>query len=132
MKKSVSNIALLVVLFLAVALNGTLAMAAEMKTGMAAKSFAKDEAADVKATRMGEVFLMSGKIQALDLQHDTAVIDCPVGGKIFTVGGPLAPKAVLKKGGKAAQLKDFRQGEAVSVKWKAVPEGHLILMLSAK
>jgi hypothetical protein len=77
---------------------------------------------------------MSGKITTVDLKDNTAVIDCPEGkGKeIFTVAGPIAPEAKLEKGGKAAQLKDFKEGESVTVKWKAVQDGHLILRLAAK
>jgi hypothetical protein len=60
------------------------------------------------------------------------LIDCPEGKQVFTVAGPFAPKATSLIGGKHAQSKDFKAGENVTVKWKAVPGDHLILMLSAK
>jgi hypothetical protein len=114
------------VIFVSVALVATQATAAGKETGMKAKASA------MKAVKSGEVYVMSGKIQAVDLQAETAVINCPEGKEMFTVAGPLAPKAELTKGGKPAQLKDFKEGENVTVKWKTAPEGHLILMLTAK
>lgn len=53
-------------------------------------------------------------------------------GKTYVMGGPLSPKAILKKGGKSARLADFMVGEAVKVKWHATDDGHLILALDAK
>jgi hypothetical protein len=126
MKKSFLLSGVSMVVFLSVALVPTEATAAGKETGM------KPKASATKAVKSGEVYVMSGKVKAVDLQYDTAVIDCHEGKKIFTVAGPLAPKAELRKGGKPAHLKDFEEGESVSVKWKAVPEGHLILMLTAK
>jgi hypothetical protein len=126
MKKSSFLSGVLMVGFLSVSLAATEATAAGKETGM------KPNASEMKAVKSGEVYVMSGKIQGVYPQWDTAVINCREGKEIFTVAGPLAPKAELKKGGKPAQLKDFKEGESVTVKWKAVPEGHLILMLSAK
>jgi hypothetical protein len=115
------------VLFLAVALISTQAVAAGKETGTTPK------AAETKgAVSSGEVYEMSGKITAIDIKDNTVVIACPEGKKIFTVAGPLDSKAVLKKGGKVSKLEDFKAGEQVHVKWKTVPDGHLILMLSAK
>ena len=82
--------------------------------------------------KTGQVFVMAGKIEAIDLKYETVVIACPGNGEIFTVGGPLSAKVDLKKGAKAAQLSDFSTGQPVTVKWKAAPEGHLILMLEGK
>jgi hypothetical protein len=126
MKKSFLWSGVFMVVFLAVALIATQATAAGKETGM------KPKASEMKPVRSGAVYVMSGKIKAVDLQYDTAVIDCPEGKRVFTVAGPLAHKADLLKGGKPTQLKDFKEGERVTVKWKAVPDGHLILMLSAK
>ena len=126
MKKSFLWSGVLLVVFLSVALVATQATAAGKETEMKAK------ASEMKSAKSNEVYAMSGKIKAMDLQDETAVIECPVGKKMFTVAGPLAPKAELKKGGKPAQLKDFEEGESVNVKWKAVAQGHLILMLTAK
>jgi hypothetical protein len=48
---------------------------------------------------------------------------------MFTVGGPLAPDAVIKKGKNPAELSDFKIGDTVIVKWTATEKGHLILFL---
>ena len=108
------------------------ATAAGNTVKMSEKTFKAEQAADTKAEKMGEVFIMSGKVKAAEAQYHTAVVECPVGGQTFTVAGPLAPKAVLKKGGKSVELKDFKEGEHVQVKWQATENGHLILMLAAK
>ena len=99
---------------------------------MSQKTYKAEHAADMKAEKTGEIFVMSGKVKAAEPQYNTAVVECPVGGQMFTVAGPLAQKAVLKKGGKSAQLKYFKEGEHVQVKWQATEKGHLILMLAAK
>ncbi len=53
-------------------------------------------------------YRMSGKISAIDLSCNTVVIHVPMEkGKVFTVGGPLAPGAISKKGDKQASLSDF-------------------------
>ena len=108
------------------------ATAAGKTVTMSEKTFKADQAADTKAEKTGEVFIMSGKVKAAEPQYNTAVVECPVGGQLFTVAGSLAPKAVLKKAGKSAELKDFKEGEHVQVKWQATENGHLILMLAAK
>jgi len=99
---------------------------------MSQKTYKAEHAADMKAEKTGEIFVMAGNVKAAEPQYNTAVVECPVGGQMFTVAGPLAQRAVLKKGGKSAQLKDFKEGEHVRVKWQATEKGHLILMLAAK
>jgi hypothetical protein len=126
MKKSFFWSGMLMVVFMAVALIATPAIAAEKEMGMKPKSV------EMKPVKTGEVYVMSGKLQGVYPQWGTAVIECPVGKQVFTVAGPFAPKAELLKGGKPAQMGAFKEGENVTVKWKAVPDGHLILMLSAK
>jgi hypothetical protein len=96
------------------------------------KTFQTEHAADMRAQKMGETFTMSGTVKAVDSKDNTAVIECPVKGQMFTVAGPIAPKANLEKGGKAAQLSDFKEGQHVNVKWQATEQGHRILMLAAK
>ena len=114
------------VLFFTVALSGTQAAAAGKETGMTPK------AAETKgAMSSGKVYTLSGKVVAVNVAGHTAVIDCPEGKKMFTVAGPLDPKAILKKGGKACKLENFKIGEKVEVKWRSGPEGHRIFMLSA-
>jgi hypothetical protein len=102
------------------------------QTGMSPKTFEQDHKADMRAMKTGQVFVMAGKIEAIDLKYDTVVIACPGNGGTFTVGGPLSAKADLKMGAKAARLSDFQVGAPVTVKWKAAAEGHLILMLKGK
>jgi hypothetical protein len=97
-----------------------------------AKTFRTEHSADMKAQKMGEIFTMSGTVKAVDSKDNTAVIECPLKGQMFTVAGPIAPKANLEKGGKPAQLNDFKEGQHVDVKWQATEQGHRILMLAAK
>jgi len=78
-----------------------------------------------------KLFLMTGKIAAIDSAFNTVVIEVPLGEKMFTVGGPLSSKATLTKGGQPANLSDFAVGEQVKVKWKATGEGHLIEMMQS-
>ncbi len=108
------------------------ATAAGKTAMMSEKTYEAEHSADMRAMKNDKIFVMSGTVTAADPQYNTAVIKCPVGGQMFTVAGPLASKAVLKKGGKSAQLTDFKEGEHVKVKWQATENGHLILMLAAK
>jgi hypothetical protein len=100
--------------------------------GMSEKAFENAHEADMQAEKAGKVFVMSGKITAIDLQHNTAVIECPANGQIFTVGGPLSPKAELKMGAKTAHLSNFHEGVQATVKWKATENGPVILMMQTK
>ena len=79
-----------------------------------------------------KIYQMVGDITAIDLVHDTVVVEVPLVGKTFTVGGPLSSEAVLKRGGQSVNLVDFQIGDRVTVKWKLTKEGHLILLLKAK
>jgi hypothetical protein len=106
--------------------------AAQKQAGMSEKEFEKAHEADMRAQKAGTIFVMSGKVSAVDLNYSTAVIECPVNGQTFTVGGPLAPKAQLKMGEKTAGLGDFSEGTPVTVKWKATEKGPVILMIQAK
>jgi hypothetical protein len=126
MKKTVSLGGVLASLLLAVALVATQATAAEKAMG------AKSKAPAMKTASSGPVYVMSGKLQGVYPEWGTAVINCPEGKQIFTVAGSFAPKAKLLIGGKPAQMQDFKAGENVTVKWEAVPGGHLILVLSVK
>jgi len=76
------------------------------------------------------VYEMRGKISAVEPTEHTVVIEVPMeDGKLFTVGGPLAANATVRKGGHGATLADFSPGEEVTVKWKSIKTGHLILIL---
>jgi len=79
-----------------------------------------------------EKYKMTGDITAIDLSHNTVVIEVPLVGKTFTVGGALSSKAVLKRGGQSAGLADFLVGDRVIVIWEAIEQGHLILSLETK
>lgn len=78
------------------------------------------------------LYKMTGEITAIDLEYRTVVIEVPMVGKTFTVGGPLASGAVLKKGGVSAGLGEFQVGDQAVVTWRSTPEGHLILSLTSK
>jgi hypothetical protein len=84
------------------------------------------------ATGSEKIYLMSGTIKAIDLPYNTVVIECPLAGKMFTVGGPLIPGAVLKKGSRSASLSDFSEGERVDVKWRSTEKGHVIEMMKSR
>jgi len=78
------------------------------------------------------IYQMSGEVAAIDLGHNTAVVEIPLAGKMLTVGGPLSSKAVLKRGGQSVGLSDFQVGDRVIVKWEVTEQGHVILSLNAK
>jgi len=107
------------------------AAAAQKQEMMSDEAFEKAHKADMQAEKEGKVFVMSGKITAINLPSDNVVIECPTNGQIFTVGGPLSPDAVLKIGGKSVRLGDFSVETPVTVKWKATENGPVILMLQA-
>jgi hypothetical protein len=78
------------------------------------------------------IYQMVGDITAIDLKYNTVVVEVPLAGKTFTIGGPLSSEAVLERAGQSVALADFEQGDRVTVKWEATGEGHLILLLRAK
>jgi len=78
------------------------------------------------------IYQMVGDITAIDLEYKTVVVEVPLAGKTFTVGGPLSSEAVLERGGQSATLADFQVGDRVTVKWEATGQGHVILLLRAK
>lgn len=119
-------------LLVAVFIAAPWATAAGKTAMMSEKTYEAEHAADMRAMKNDKIFVMSGTLTAAVPEYNTAVIECPVGGQIFTVAGPLTQKAALKKGGKSAKLQDFKAGEKVKVKWQATENGHLILMLAAK
>jgi hypothetical protein len=80
------------------------------------------------------IIKMVGKITYIDPLHKTVVVEVPIGKtaaeeQLFTVAGPLASGAKLTKGSRTVELKDFKVGEQVTVKWKEIETGHLILSL---
>ena len=79
-----------------------------------------------------KVYQMTGKITAIDQSYGMVVIQGPMGGKTFTVGGPLSKKAVLKMKGKSVKLSDFAVGQTVNVRWKSTENGHLIESMQSK
>jgi hypothetical protein len=79
-----------------------------------------------------KVYEMVGDIMAIDLEHNTVVIEVPLEKGMFTVGGPISARATLLKSNQSVGLSDFQIGERVVVKWEATEKGHLILLLKAK
>ena len=77
-------------------------------------------------------YKMTGDITAIDLTHNTVVIEVPLAGRLFTVGGALCSEATLKRGGQSVGLADFQVGDRVIVIWEATEQGHLILSIKAK
>ena len=73
-----------------------------------------------------KVYLMTGTITGIDLSFKTVVVEVPLEGHMFTVGGPLSANAVLKKTGRSVDLSDFKVGERVKVKFSSTNQGHLI------
>jgi hypothetical protein len=78
----------------------------------------------------GKVRQLRGDISGINLDHRTVVIQAPVGTQTFTVGGPLDSDATLTRNGSPADLKDFKVGETVTVRWRSTPNGHVIMALS--
>jgi hypothetical protein len=75
---------------------------------------------------------MTGTITAIEPASQTVVVETPMGTDKFTVGGPLSPQAIIKKGGKARQLQDLQVGERVAVAWKRTANGEEIERLDAR
>jgi hypothetical protein len=83
-----------------------------------------------------EIIRMVGEIAAIDSMARTVVVEVPVGKtvnkeRLFTVGGPLAPGAELIKDSRSAKLEEFKVGDRVTVTWKPIDTGHLILSLQS-
>ena len=73
-----------------------------------------------------------GKITAIDIDSNTVVVEASLRGKIYNVGGPISPRAVLRKAGRPASLPEFVIGDKVTVKWGIATEGHIIEALKCK
>ena len=67
-----------------------------------------------------------GKITAIDIDSNTVVVEASLGGKTYTVGGPISSHAVLRKASRPAALADFVIGDIVTVKWGITKEGYII------
>lgn len=80
---------------------------------------------------LAATYQMHGRISAVDTAANTVVIEVKQGKELFTVGGPLAPKAMVKKGGKPVQLSAFQVGDWVQVHWERTASGHRITQLEA-
>ncbi len=67
----------------------------------------------------GGPYSMTGKISAINEQHNTVVVQVPLkDNQMMTVGGPVVPNAKLRKDGKKADLNDFNVGDKVVVTWR--------------
>jgi len=92
-----------------------------------------EETLRILESRPGEKkYRMSGDLTAIDINHNTVVIEVPLAGNMHTVGGPLSPKAILKRGGQSVGLADFQVGDRVIFIWQSTKKGHVILSLKAK
>lgn len=81
------------------------------------------------AVAASEVYTNRGMLSAVDLDHETVVVEVPVKSGLMTVGGTLTNGADLKRGGRPAKLNDFVKGEEVVVRWQYTETGHRILGL---
>ena len=80
-----------------------------------------------------KLYRMQGRITAIDPAAHTVVVNVPLTEKTnFTVAGPLAKDAILRRGDKKAALSDFKVGEWVTVEWMPTSQGHLIKELELK
>jgi hypothetical protein len=73
------------------------------------------------------IYQMTADITAIDFEYNTVVIEVPMVGKTFTVGGPLSYEAILKKGHQVVNLSAFQVGDRVKAEWEATEKGHVIL-----
>ncbi len=80
----------------------------------------------------GQAGTVSGKISDVDSGSNTVVVEVPKGKQMFTVAGPLAPKANVSRGGKPAKLSDFKKGDSVSVRYSRSDNGPVINSISSK
>ncbi|MGD2126108.1 MAG: hypothetical protein PVG99_08520 [Desulfobacteraceae bacterium] len=85
-----------------------------------------------QVTAAEENYIMMGEIKAIETASKTVVVEVPVGNRLYTVGGPLSARAVLRKGGHLANLFDFAAGDKVTVHWKKTDTGHIIEALDGK
>jgi hypothetical protein len=71
-----------------------------------------------------------GTISAIDLKHDTVVVEVPIiDDQLMTVGGRFVEGAKLEKKNHSVSLEDFTVGDKVTVKWRSTDDGHRILAL---
>jgi len=80
----------------------------------------------VSSAAAQKMYKMSGKITDVSPQHNTVVVEVPMGKEMFTVAGPLASDAKLIKKGREAQLSDFQTGERATVTFHSNRKGHVI------
>lgn len=72
----------------------------------------------VPAFSSTNTWVMTGKVSAIDHHYNTVVVNVLLAkGKIFTVAGPLAPNAVVKKADKIVSLNNIKIGDKVIVKF---------------
>jgi hypothetical protein len=80
-----------------------------------------------------KVYTMSGRIDAIDSDTDTVVVEVPVEGEeTRTIGGPVIDEAALHKDGREVDLDAFDVGDWVEVTWEKTQETHVIHKLAAK
>lgn len=77
-------------------------------------------------------YKMSGEITGVNTQHNTVVVEVPMGKENFTVAGPLASDAKIMKNGRSAELSDFQTGDKATVIFHSDMEGHVIDSLTSR
>lgn len=82
-------------------------------------------------SRAGGRSVQKGEMTAIDLESRTCVVEVPLNGRLYTVGGIIVPDAVLKKGGRRIGLENFCAGDRVKVGWRKDRAGHRIDLLEA-
>lgn len=84
------------------------------------------------SAKKSQVYTMTGRIAAINLNYDTVVVEVPVkDGQLMTVAGPLVDNAQLKKDGRNSNLQDFEIGNQVTVTWEKNDDGLFIRRLVA-
>ena len=75
----------------------------------------------------------TGRVTEIEAAQSFIAVDVPIGHKEFmTVAGQLAPKAVLKKGGKICTLNSYKVNDQVSITWRRRDDGLVIEALQGK
>jgi hypothetical protein len=75
--------------------------------------------------------IMHGEVASVDINHQTIVVEVPMGKGLFTVGGKVTSKTRLIKGIIKVPLSSFKIGEKVVIRWRGTPDGHLIESVTA-
>jgi len=84
------------------------------------------------AAAADKTYKMSGEVTGVNTQHNTVVVEVPMGKETFTVAGPLASDAKIMKNGRSAELSDFQTGDKATVTFHSGMQGHVIDALTSR